>query len=198
MQSEFARTPATFIDETLATNQYRIFTAYAVLEEAERTFDHQPQAYLRLKSTRKSFMDFKEQTLDDYIDFHKFNLEEPWKHALAVEFKAARKVRFKADAKRHAEREAELAEEQNTARAEADGTMQECGCCFVHYPLNRMVHCNKEEDLHWFCRTCARMNAETEIGNSKYELICMSTDGCEGGFSHDQRFDGHFTMPPWC
>lgn len=29
--------------------------------------------------------------------------------------------------------------------------------------------------------------AENEIGLSKYELVCMSMDGCDAGFSNDQR-----------
>lgn len=29
--------------------------------------------------------------------------------------------------------------------------------------------------------------AESQVGYSKYELSCMSTDGCKGGFSLDQR-----------
>ncbi|KAH8749113.1 hypothetical protein F5883DRAFT_436052, partial [Diaporthe sp. PMI_573] len=62
----------------------------------------------------------------------------------------------------------------------------DCGCCFVEYALNRMVHCDGET-LHWFCRDCARMMAETQIGLSKYRLDCMSTDGCTGGFVTDQK-----------
>jgi TRIAD3 protein (E3 ubiquitin-protein ligase RNF216) len=49
-----------------------------------------------------------------------------------------------------------------------------------------MVHCNGDT-THWFCRSCARKTAETQIGLSKYQLSCMSMDGCTGGFSRDQR-----------
>lgn len=65
--------------------------------------------------------------------------------------------------------------------------MQECGCCFGDFPRNRMVHCNNESEIHWFCKDCSRLNAETQIGQAKYELQCMSTDGCEGGYSYKQR-----------
>jgi TRIAD3 protein (E3 ubiquitin-protein ligase RNF216) len=41
--------------------------------------------------------------------------------------------------------------------------------------------------LQFFCVDCARRNAETAIGLSKYELCCMSMDKCPGGFSHSQR-----------
>lgn len=34
---------------------------------------------------------------------------------------------------------------------------------------------------------CARRNAETLIGLSKYEMTCMSMDGCEAGFCQAQR-----------
>ncbi len=103
------------------------------------------------------------------------------------ELLTCRRIRKKADEKRLEELQTKQFEEENTRRAEAEGTMSECGCCYSDYPLNRMVHCNGNE-LHWFCRGCALRNAETEIGNSKYELHCMSTDGCTAGFSLEQQY----------
>lgn len=102
------------------------------------------------------------------------------------ELQAARKSRSKADANYRVELEAQRLEEENTRYAEANGLTGECGCCFADYPLNRLVHCNGENP-HQFCRDCARRNAETEIGKSKYELHCMSMDSCTGGFDLEQR-----------
>ncbi|KAM0156654.1 hypothetical protein ACHAPC_004635 [Botrytis cinerea] len=115
------------------------------------------------------------------------NNESPEKTDTLKELLVCRKIRKTAESRRLAEQQAILAEEENLKRAEAEGTMSECCCCYSDYPLNRMVHCNNEEVLHWFCRGCARQAAETEIGNSKYLLMCMSTDGCEAGFSLEQR-----------
>ncbi|KAJ4389940.1 hypothetical protein N0V93_007413 [Gnomoniopsis smithogilvyi] len=83
-------------------------------------------------------------------------------------------------------RRKEQQELENFEIARADGTIADCGCCFVEYAINRMVHCDGEE-VHFFCRDCARTMAETQIGMAKYDLNCMSTDGCTGGFARSQR-----------
>lgn len=38
-----------------------------------------------------------------------------------------------------------------------------------------------------FCVDCARRQAETAIGIGKFELSCMSTDGCTAGFCEGER-----------
>ena len=38
-----------------------------------------------------------------------------------------------------------------------------------------------------FCLDCARQNAETQIGLSRWQLDCMSTDVCSGGFGQGER-----------
>ncbi|KAK3352701.1 hypothetical protein B0T25DRAFT_454088 [Lasiosphaeria hispida] len=83
-------------------------------------------------------------------------------------------------------RQREREELENVSRARAEGTMSECGCCFDSFPLNRMVHCDGQ-GMHWFCRDCVKRMAENQIGDSKYELACMSMDGCDASFSHEQR-----------
>lgn len=171
----------TFIDATLVQSGFRLFSAYRVLEEAERTFDIANPAYNKIKPRRKSnFRADKIQILLNAIDL------PPDRRETFEELVAARRIRGKADQKREDERQLLLAEDENTRRAEADGTMGECGCCYGDYPFNRMIHCDGEE-AHCFCRQCALKNAETEIGNSKYELTCMSMDGCTAGFSKEQR-----------
>lgn len=65
--------------------------------------------------------------------------------------------------------------------------MQECGCCFADYPLNRMVHCDSDTITHFFCLRCAKTTAEHQLGTSRFELNCMSMDGCTASFSKDQR-----------
>ncbi|POS78104.1 hypothetical protein DHEL01_v203504 [Diaporthe helianthi] len=102
------------------------------------------------------------------------------------EFMALRELQAKQHAESQAEREREVAENTNLQIAMLEGNVADCGCCFVEYALNRMVHCDGET-LHWFCRDCARMMAETQIGLSKYRLDCMSTDGCAGSFAMDQK-----------
>ena len=172
-----------FIDAVLADSGYHLFKAYRVLEEAERTFDSGKPPYFKLKGRRVKPFGLEEAGVQFYIDQAGSlpDLVEVYR-----ELKAARAVRAKADGERAAAHELVLEEAANELRAKEEGTMSECGCCFGDYPMNRMVHCDADI-IHWFCRGCARQTAETEIGNSKYELHCMSMDGCEGGFSNDQR-----------
>lgn len=172
-----------FIDACLAQVGNRLFSAYRVLEEANRTYAEHP-AYNKMKSSRKIKEVYREESMAGL--FNLFSGRET-ETELLHELQASRRIRKKADMKREAERQLVLDEEENIRKAEAEGTMQECGCCFGDYPLNRMIHCNSEETLHFFCRGCARQNAETEIGASKYQLRCMSMDGCDAGFSIGQR-----------
>ncbi|KAF7947976.1 hypothetical protein EAE96_009045 [Botrytis aclada] len=180
---EFPVIPLTFIDETLRSTGHRLFSAYRTLEEADRTFDANNPPYRRIKTPRKMPHEYRDGRIEEAIQKN----ESPEKTETLRELLVCRKIRKTADSRRRAEQEAILAEEENIRKAEAEGTMSECCCCYSDYPLNRMVHCNNEEVLHWFCRGCARQAAETEIGNSKYLLMCMSTDGCEAGFSLEQR-----------
>ncbi|KAM0130662.1 hypothetical protein ACHAP3_007202 [Botrytis cinerea] len=180
---EFPVVPLAFIDETLRSTGHRLFSAYRTLEEADRTFDANNPPYRRIKTPRKMPHEYRDGRIEASIQ----NNESPEKTDTLKELLVCRKIRKTAESRRLAEQQAILAEEENLKRAEAEGTMSECCCCYSDYPLNRMVHCNNEEVLHWFCRGCARQAAETEIGNSKYLLMCMSTDGCEAGFSLEQR-----------
>jgi TRIAD3 protein (E3 ubiquitin-protein ligase RNF216) len=183
LQQEFSLTPANFIDATLSQSGHRLFSAYRVLEEAHRTYDSIEPPYNKIKKARKMEPHLEEAAVLAYLANPDADNE---KVEVLKELQAARRIKKKADARRQEEREKELEEEVNTRRAEADGTMGECGCCFCDYPMNRMVHCDGEI-LHWFCRNCARMTAEVEIGKSKYEIQCMSTDKCTAGFAMDQR-----------
>ncbi|KAH8593523.1 hypothetical protein B0O99DRAFT_215494 [Bisporella sp. PMI_857] len=180
--SEFPQIPMKYIDACLKTSGGTLFSAYRVLEEADRTFDPNKPTYIRIKSRKIATDEFLDDNLDNLIA--KSPLEE---QEVLRELQVSRRVRWKADEKREEERLHILAEEANCVRAQAEGAMRDCGCCFGDYPLNRMVHCDNDEELHFFCRDCAQRNAETEIGNSRYELKCMDTSGCVAGFSMEQR-----------
>jgi TRIAD3 protein (E3 ubiquitin-protein ligase RNF216) len=184
LQQEFALTPVVFIDATLSQNHYRLFSAYRILEEAQRTYDSIPPPYNMIKTARKMDPLLREAAVNSYLEKPDLDHE---KFEVLKELQAARRIKKKADARREVERQKEREEEDNVRKAEAEGTMTECGCCCCDYPLNRMVHCDGDE-MHWFCRNCARTTAEVEIGKSKYELRCMSTDKCEAGFAMDQRY----------
>lgn len=173
-----------FIDATLTQSRGHLFPAYRVLEQAERTWDLENPPYNKIKNPRKINPHYREAAAERALASE--STTEVLMLALR-ELQAARRARKNIEGRIRAEKETELAEEQNFRKAEAEGTLQECGCCFGDYPLNRMVHCDNDSVMHWFCKGCARTTAETEIGNSKYEIRCMSMDECKFGFSKDQK-----------
>lgn len=172
-----------FIESTLLGCGYRLFSAYQVLFEAVRTDSLENPTFQRIIRARKTDPNFNEDVVEAFLT--QPNLDEERIEVLK-ELQTARRIRRREEARHKAELDAKRLEEENIKQAEADGLMGECGCCYGDYPLNRLVHCNGEVP-HDFCRGCARRNAETEVGKSKFELHCMSVDACTGGFDLDQR-----------
>jgi TRIAD3 protein (E3 ubiquitin-protein ligase RNF216) len=173
-----------FIDTCLRQNGQRMFSTYRILEEAERTYSLENPPYNKIRTKRKMPEEYREANIQA---FTAAVANDQGLVDLLEEFQASRKVRRKADARREEERQVELAEETNLLKAQAEGTILDCQCCFGDYPMNRMVHCDNEEFMHWFCKDCTKRNAETVIGQSKYHLVCMSMDGCTSSFSIAQR-----------
>lgn len=99
------------------------------------------------------------------------------KHKLEVETARTEKANAKTKA-----------EEENERQAERDGTLQECGCCCIERPMNRMVICENREvtSPHWLCFSCIKTHVETEIGQSRHKIVCIHCDGCTHGFSKTQ------------
>lgn len=105
---------------------------------------------------------------------------------MMVELRAARRIVASRERKYQAEAEREQAEKRNIDEEKAGDLVKDCECCFAEVAVNRMVQCNAET-AHWFCLQCCRRQAETLVGLSKYELACLSMDGCEAAFSHASR-----------
>jgi TRIAD3 protein (E3 ubiquitin-protein ligase RNF216) len=174
----------TFIDTCLRQNGHRMFTTYRILDEAERSYDMRNPPYNNIKTKRKMIAEYQEANVEETIAVL---LDDQQRIDLLRELQAARRIRKNARLKREEQRQLERREEANLLKAQAEGTMLDCQCCFGDYPINRMVHCGNEVAMHWFCRSCARQNAETVIGQSKFELVCMAMEGCTYSFSLAQR-----------
>lgn len=176
---EFPESKMSEIDSALEKSGTHLFAAYQVLLSAEKDTDSR-------KSKRKSKV---ARALREYqaADFLAANLETTIQTLQAQgkadcvlvleELRAARRVREEAEA-----------EEENFNQAKATGATLDCGCCFGEYAMNRMFHCSNEDDLHWFCSTCCRRTVETEVGEMRYKVTCMSMDPiCTAGFSREQK-----------
>ncbi|KAI0132650.1 ring finger protein [Xylariales sp. AK1849] len=168
----------TIRNKLLAENGSSVFRTYNAIDDAIRTWDDASPAWQPKKAVTKPIARYSRGTI---ADLPRDDLTAEEKAALD-EFLAARDVKTGKDA----EQEVAAAELLNVEQAKANREMAECGCCFEEFPLNRMVHC-EGEDVHWFCRGCMKQQAETTIGYAKYELTCLSMDGCTSGFSTMQR-----------
>lgn len=87
--------------------------------------------------------------------------------------------------KRQLQKDEEDAEASNEREHRENGMMMECQCCFDDVPINKATHCDGEEP-HFFCLECAKRNANNEIGNSRYKLLCMDGSGCKAEFAKEQ------------
>ncbi|KAI1131330.1 hypothetical protein F5Y10DRAFT_74019 [Nemania abortiva] len=175
---DFPRMPQNTIRSFLLENKKSLFETYTALDEMVRNRQNVDLPWKDKKTTTKINRDFTADRLPT-LDLSTY---KPAECAAFAEFIAARELRAAKDAKLVAEAE----EFNNFHRAQIAGQTTECGICFEECALNRMVRC-EGETMHWFCRTCLRSQAESQIGMAKYELTCMSMDGCSAGFSRSQR-----------
>ncbi|KXX77262.1 Protein ariadne-1 [Madurella mycetomatis] len=155
------------IEKLLKENHYSVYPTYLALDKACSSGDPK----FRFKSKKANSGSSPPDTAGDGADEAE---NDAWKA-----FCAARDLCQSVAAK-------EKAEAENWQRAKDEGNIVDCGCCYSEFPLNKMVHCNGDV-AHLFCRDCARRLAEDAVGYQKYQLTCMSTDGCEATFSKDQR-----------
>ncbi|OBT65853.1 hypothetical protein VE03_05452 [Pseudogymnoascus sp. 23342-1-I1] len=194
LSEEFASTPMSFIMKQFHDSGMVIYTSYQKLAEAERLWDPSNPSYSKLKQARR-IKNYAPHIVEEKLA--DLQLPPDQKRAYS-EIKDVRMGRAAWEVKLTAKRQREADEAAAKEKFEADeaanlelaikeGTMEDCGCCYDDFPRNRMVHCNNESISHYFCKHCARLHAETQIGSAKYELQCMSTDICEASYSHSQR-----------
>lgn len=174
---DFPRIPVKVL-LNLLKDKGNLFDTYAFMDEATRNWNEQNRPWIPKLTSSKS--------VEMYQPGHIENLDmDPYprqQRAAIAEFRAARELRTHKNAKA-----AEADEEQaNFAEAQRNGQTMECGCCYDEQALNRMAKCNGET-IHFFCGNCVRQQAETQVGYSKYELKCLSMDGCSAGFSFAEK-----------
>ncbi|KAI3322115.1 hypothetical protein HD806DRAFT_536582 [Xylariaceae sp. AK1471] len=178
ISQDFPRAPQNTIRNYLLANKGSVFETYTAMDEKLRYWDEDNPPWKEKKCSSKIRHEFAPERLPS-LDMSAYKAEE---QAALAELVAARELRAVKDAKIVAEAE----EVNNFLRAQIEGQTTECGICFEECALNRMVQC-EGETIHWFCRSCLRSQAESQVGMAKYELTCMSMDGCSAGFSRTQR-----------
>ncbi|ETS83203.1 hypothetical protein PFICI_05079 [Pestalotiopsis fici W106-1] len=172
ISQDFPLVPKRTINPTLLLdNDNSLYKTYIAIDEATRNWDLSKPKWIP-KKTRTKALDVYSPSRILHLDRRKFGPEE----CVALdEFLAARRVKAEKDA-----------EQLNLVESRKKGEMEECGCCFDEFPLNRMVHC-EGTTLHWFCRQCMKQQAETLVGVGQFHLTCLSMDGCSAGYSRAQK-----------
>ncbi|KAF0636609.1 hypothetical protein FPSE5266_07222 [Fusarium pseudograminearum] len=183
---DFQFVPVRTVQKFLAENNYLLYPTYLALNKSIQQ-THKPLSWKYKKTATVQSSRYKEENLENSIRSADTTSEEGQQEVnLMEELKAARLARRHANLERQKELEALGADKQNFDEAQSKGEIKECECCFADTPFNRLVHCNAE-NAHSFCIQCLRRNAEDQVGLSKYELACLSTEGCNAGFSYKER-----------
>ncbi|KAF4967919.1 hypothetical protein FSARC_4612 [Fusarium sarcochroum] len=180
---EFPLVPIRAIQQQLSQHGNHLLPTFIALDNIISQTDDVnllPWKYKKTPSVR--LPQYRQESIEMEISV----CRDPTEKVLMQELQAARLIQHVTAEKIWAEKEARAAELHNFEMAKARGEVTECECCFTEAPLNRLVRCNGN-DTHFFCVECARRTAENQIGQSKYDLKCMSTDECTGSFSHSER-----------
>ncbi|WDK16935.1 RING finger protein [Colletotrichum graminicola] len=185
LKHEFPDATISGIGKVLASKSNQLLPAYvaidiAISELRRGSRENIPEGFSSTKRSRPATENkYDDMQLDRTIE----TTNNPDEKRALQELQAARKLRSK-----RIKAYLDSAQEKlNFAKALADGNVVECGCCFGELARNRAVCCQNLENPHLFCVDCARRAAEHAVGQSKYELICMSMDQCKAGFSREQR-----------
>ncbi|PHH71323.1 hypothetical protein CDD80_5358 [Ophiocordyceps camponoti-rufipedis] len=103
--------------------------------------------------------------------------------ALLMELQAARRTVTSPD--RESEAKKADAERRNYENALAEGLVRDCECCFTETAMNRLAEC--DADMPHVSPSPIPRYAESLLGQSRYQLKCMSTEDCPEGFCHSER-----------
>jgi TRIAD3 protein (E3 ubiquitin-protein ligase RNF216) len=181
LSQEFTTIPLSFIDPAMRQSAGRLWSTYMALRKSQMACEQGSPPYNKIKPRRAASM-FTDTYIQNALDL---DIDQE-ANAILVELRQVRVAVAEEDRLLQEERDLEAAEVANFVEAQEAGTLVECGCCSDDIPLNRALHCNAET-THFFCKGCMVRLAEHTVGDGKYSLECMSTDGCIGGYSQSQR-----------
>ncbi|KAH6957621.1 hypothetical protein BKA56DRAFT_703549 [Ilyonectria sp. MPI-CAGE-AT-0026] len=170
------------VQKLLTQHGLNLVPTYLALSEIVREGDQAAEPWKKKKRPTVQEAQYRPENIDDTIEKCNDGAEKK----MLREVRAARLIQASLDMRKRKHLRVKEAGMKDYEEAKSHCQLMDCQCCFAEFPRNRLVSCNAASS-HWFCVDCTRRNAETLVGLSKYELTCMSTDGCEAGFSHAQR-----------
>ncbi|KAL4968418.1 E3 ubiquitin-protein ligase RNF216 [Aspergillus stella-maris] len=167
LANEFLHIPIPHLRKALANND-RLYHTYLALHADENRAGRKTNPYTKLKNNRT-----KPAGPAVHAAFHDL---------ITRELEAAKKKIYRQDAAVRKKKDEEEAERINEEEHVRTGNLVECQCCYGDVPANRCLPC-EGEDLHFFCYTCVRRIADTQIGIMKYKLQCFDVSGCQAAFN---------------
>ncbi|KAE8385925.1 hypothetical protein BDV23DRAFT_164041 [Aspergillus alliaceus] len=162
---EFLYVPIPAIRQLIARKK-GLYSTYLTLFAQENIHSESQQLGIRLKRPRPVV-----------------KTSNTWDYDLIVELDAAKRRAEKDAAACRKQKEEEDAERLNEEEHSRTGNLVECQCCYSDVPSNRAVPC-EGASVHFFCFTCIRKAAETQVGLMRYKLQCLDTSECKAVFSH--------------
>lgn len=143
LAQDFPRAAMKSIRKLLQENDNLLFRTYMAIDKIYR--DKNLQAGFEMKKPRTpADAEYSPAMLDQTIA----KTSNPDQKRALEELRAARIVCQSEAAKSSAAAEKEREEEENFKRAEEDGTVAECACCFGDFAMNRMVCCDNLNNGH--------------------------------------------------
>ncbi|KAF2638077.1 hypothetical protein P280DRAFT_529774 [Massarina eburnea CBS 473.64] len=170
LKDEFLPVPVRHIEQVLLEHN-TFFKAYGVLGEQLRTYQNIAHPFTKNRTLRT-----KQKAETMLIGCGS---------TIPKELAAVRRSEEKKADERRKAAELEQAEQENLWRAQRDGEMGECLCCYDDFPTNRMTSCDGDT-IHFFCFTCAKKYVETEIGLGRTKPVCFADLSCNGTFARKQ------------
>ncbi|KAL8716594.1 MAG: hypothetical protein Q9225_006084 [Loekoesia sp. 1 TL-2023] len=180
LQGDFLDMPRKFIDLKFKESGH-LYATYLALGLAQDTYEtSEPRPYIKLKKTRRP-------STTEFLTRDEMSPLSTAFQKLKEELGAARAQRKKLQTQRQIEKAAADAEAAEEKRLRDSGQVMECACCFGDdITINKITFCSADEP-HSFCFDCAATNANTQIGLSRYVLVCMDGSGCKESFSRQER-----------
>ncbi|KKK21259.1 hypothetical protein ARAM_001262 [Aspergillus rambellii] len=176
LAKEFPSIPMHHIRKVIGEKKH-LYVSYLALFAEDNNLDRSQGPFERLKKKRPSTNGKRKRSA---------SVEEGFvPDELAWEMNAAKRKGEKMAAALQMEKDKEIAEKLNEEEHIQTGNLIECQCCYIEAPANRCLPCDGDT-IHFFCFTCLRKSAETQIGLMKYTLQCFDVSGCQAKFSRYQ------------
>ncbi|CAG9980529.1 unnamed protein product [Clonostachys byssicola] len=184
LHQEYPCVPHEEIDKLLLDHQYCLRSAYFALDTLVYTWYTLPEKPFVMVSDPSSIQKPFLNPRNHQAMISVLRAAKGFKKKVLQELFVCWKMRYAFHEQRQGKPSKNMARDNTEVVVGED--VIECQCCFIECPLHQMVHCEGEV-THFFCVQCIRQYVGTLIGLSKHELVCISMDKCDAGFSQAER-----------